>query len=329
MKEFLLRLCIGFPHDSAQWCRKSFHAFLIRQKASRRPRPCRLRRAPLPRKVSLVAMLYACIVPGLVAAQCPAGEVLVAEDENNWYCRAAGSYRGSRGEQLAGDYCKAKSLVAADQNAIRQLGFSAVSERFEMFQQVAEDQRAELKNKVIGALFDQGLDATDKLFEKSKSLNPWNVNNALSMLEKKHFGNAQVMAALRRIAAARGKPEMAASYHEFAEAAKHAAESYRTAEGVAKEPGTAQLQLLLGALKTLQGNYEAGLVVTALEFGESMAYLGYVTGQVNSLAAETDEELMKLNDISARLRARVSRLSAAKLAWQKEMDIPVAPRCDR
>src|SRR5690348_8110805 len=118
MEEFLLRLCIAFPIYSARWCCKSFLCLFNRQQASQSYQP-RSRCIRLRLAISVLAALCACIVPCIAAAQCPAGEILVAEDEDNWYCRAEDSYKGSQGEQLATDYCKTKAIIAADQAAIR------------------------------------------------------------------------------------------------------------------------------------------------------------------------------------------------------------------
>lgn len=262
-------------------------------------------------------------------AGCPSGEILVAEDTNNWYCREAKAYKSSGGPKLADQYCATNKKVAADQNAIRNLGFAVDVERYQMFGKVAEDQQADLKRKVMLAMFDQGLAATGNILDSAKSLNPWNVNKAAKLLEEKGFGNEQLIAALRDVAKVRGKPEMAAAYHHFEELAKAAVEGYSTGREMAKEPDTAQLQLLAGALKTMQGNYELGLVITGLEFGESIAYLSYASGEVNSLAQETDDKLAKLAPLAARMKDHVKEMVSAKQAWQSEMDIPVAPSCGR
>src|SRR5436305_2984687 len=193
-------------------------------------------RKPAKHLACFLAAAFVLLVSAFASAQCPAGELLIAENDNNYYCRVPDDYKGSHGEQLATNYCKTKTLIAADQNAIRNLGFNAITERFEMFAAVSEEQQAELKSKVISTLFDQGLEITGKLADQAKSLNPWNVNNAIKTLEENGFHNQQVIAALRRISRVKGKPEMAASYQEFAELAKKAAEGYKTGEGIRKDP---------------------------------------------------------------------------------------------
>jgi hypothetical protein len=279
-------------------------------------------------KIGLFGPLFLSAV-GAAAAGCPPGEILVAEDATNWYCREAKAYKNSEGPKLADQYCATNKKVAADQNAIRNLGFAVDVERYRMFGKVAQDQQADLKRKIMLAMFDQGLLATGNILDGAKSLNPWNVNKAVKLLEEKGFGNEQLIASLRDVARVRGKPEIAAAYHRFEELAKSTVEGYSTGQGMAKEPETAQLQLLAGALKTMQGNYELGLVITGLEFGESIAYLSYVSGEMNSLAQETDDKLAKLVPLAARLKDHVKYLVSTREAWQTEMDIPVAPSCGR
>jgi hypothetical protein len=283
-------------------------------------------------KVPLRAALFAIsLLPGVMRAAegCKAGEILVAEDQKNYYCLETKSYKKSQGPKIATQYCGTKKKVAADQEAIRDLGFAVDVERYEMFGKVADDQRAELKRRIFTAMFDQGLAGTGKLLDSAKSLNPWNVNKAAQLLEEKGLGNAQLIAALRDVARVRGKPEMAEAYHHFEQLAKSAVEGYNTGRGMAQEPDTAKLQLLAGALKTMQGNYELGLVITGLEFGESIAYLSYVSGQVNDLAQETDDKLAKLAHLGERLRGDVNDLVHSRQSWQAETDIPIPPSCAR
>ena len=271
-----------------------------------------------------------CLQAVLRAAEgCKAGEILVAEDQKNWYCLETKSYKKSLGPKLATQYCGTKIKLAADQSAIRDLGFAVDVERNEMFGKVAEQQQAELKRRIFTAMFDQGLAGTGKLLDSAKSLNPWNINKAAQLLEEKGLGNAELIAALREVARVRGKPEMVEAYHHFAELAKTAVEGYSTGRGMAEETDTAKLQLLAGALKTMQGNYELGLVISGLEFGESIAYLSYVSGQVNDLAQETDDKLAKLAHLGQRLKSDVNDLARYRQSWQAETDIPLPPLCGR
>lgn len=279
---------------------------------------------------SLLVVMFLLVGAIRAAAQgCQAGEILVAEDQKNWYCLDAKSYESSQAQKLASQYCLTKKKVAADQDAIRNLGLAIDAERYEAFGKVAEEQQRELKRRLFEAMFDQGLDATGKVLDSAKSLNPWNVNKAAKVLEEKGFGNPQLIAALRDVARVRGKPAMAEAYHHFAEMAKAAVKSYNTGQRIADDPNSSQLQLLVGALKTMQGNYELGLLVTGVEFGESMAYLLYLSGQVDDLSHQTDDKLSRLGPLGERLKSNVDELVRQKQAWQDETDIPLPPVCGR
>jgi hypothetical protein len=84
---------------------------------------------------------------------------------------------------------------------------------------------------------------------------------------------------------------------------------------------------LLGALKTMQGNYELGLLVTAAEFGESLAYIYYIGGELDDLARQNDDNMGKLAFLAQRLKNDVDAAVKARKAWQEEFEIPVAPKC--
>lgn len=264
-----------------------------------------------------------------VSQGCKKGEILVAEDAHNYYCLVSEDYNQTRGPQLAAQYCSAKKVIGADQSALHNLNFANDADRYELYTDVAKSQQAELKNRVMMALVSQALVASDALAQSAKSLNPYNVNNAAKLLEEKGFGNAQLISALRAVAAVRGKPEMAAAYSRFVQTAQMTLNGYGTGSGVEKDPATAQLQLLAGALKTVQGNYELGLVITTAQFGESLAYLYYVGGQIDDLANATDDKLGRVAALGSRLKGHVEDMVAARQAWQAETGVPSAPSCRR
>jgi hypothetical protein len=281
--------------------------------------------------MTLRAGILGCLLSSsaMHAAGCRKDEILVAMDAKNLYCLSTADYKNSHGPEFAAQYCSTKKTIAADQSAIRNLNFAADVDRYEMFGDVALDQQAELKNKVMMAMVGQALSATGSLAQSAKSLNPYNVNNAARLLEEKGFANTQLIAALRAIAAVKGKPEMAAAYQQFASMAQTGLNGYSTGRGIAKDPSTAQLQFLAGALKTMQGNYELGLVITGAEFAESVAYLCYVGAQVDDLTQVTDDKLARLTALGSRLKAHVHDLAAAQQAWQAETGVSIAPLCQR
>lgn len=261
-------------------------------------------------------------------AQCKPGDILVGEDADNYYCRSRAQYEGSAAQRAGTRFCSAKRTLGADQNAIRELGFAIDTERFEMFAEVSKEQKAELENKVFDALLDNGLEATTVLANSAKSLNPWNVNNAVKMLEEKGFKNAAVSSALRRIALQKDKPAMAAAYRDFVEATKAAKEGWNTGSAMAKDRQNADLRLLVGALKVMQGNPELGLVVSGAELGESFAYLAYVSGRVNDLTKSTDEKLQRLAMLSQRLKGHVGDVRTSRTGWRRAMGISTGePTC--
>jgi hypothetical protein len=258
---------------------------------------------------------------------CAANEILVAETDKAYYCLSLSDYNNSDGPKLAANYCSAKTKIAADQSAIRNLGFAISVERYLAISELAKQQQQLLKRKVMLAMFEQTLSATGALVDTAKSLNPWNVNNAVKLLEGKHFAFPVLADALRKIARVRGKPEMAAQYHQFELLAKGFVNGYVSQQAAQEDPDSAQLQLLLGALKTMQGNYELGLLVTAAEFGESLAYIYYIGGELDDLARQNDDNMGKLAFFAQRLKNDVDAAVKARKAWQEEFEIPVAPKC--
>src|SRR5262249_17253112 len=83
-----------------------------------------------------------------------------------------------------------------------------------------------------------------------------------------------------------------------------------------------------GALKALQGNPELATVVTTFEFGESLAYLGYLSGQVGDLTRATDDKLARVGTLHQRLRDHVGAVQASKSQWRNAMGIKSGePNC--
>jgi len=276
----------------------------------------------------VVVIATLCLVPTPARAQCNRGDLLVGEDADNYYCRTRGEYQGSAAEKAGTQFCAAKRVLAADQNAIRELGFAGDVERFEMFEQVSKKQKAELQRKLLDAMFDYGLEGGKLAADSAKGLNPWNVNNAVKVLEQHNLKNQTLVTALRRVAAAKGKPAMAEAYAHWAELARVGKEGLLTGWDVASEEENRELRVLLGALKAMQGNPELAMVVTTFEFGESLAYLGYVSGQVGDLTRATDDKLARVGTLHQRLKDDVGAVQASKGQWRSAMGIKTGePNC--
>jgi hypothetical protein len=262
--------------------------------------------------ISLVSVPFA-----IGHAQCRPGDTLIGADAKQYYCMEASKYAGSQAETYGLSYCRAQLAVAADQAAIRTLGFATNTERFELYGEVGAERKAEFQHTALSTLFDQGLSATQAMVNSASSLNPWNVNNAARTLKDNGFDNDVVVAALRSLARQRDKPAMAAAYREFVKKLKSAKEAWETEAAISADAKNAKLRLALAALKTLQGNPELGLVITGLGFGENVAYLIYLTGRTNDLTTVNDAQLSRLTQLSERLRDHVAAVAANKRAWRQ------------
>ena len=254
---------------------------------------------------------------GSLSAQCNSGEVLVGEDADNYYCMQKSKYESSPAKALAEQFCRTKRLLVADQNAIRALGFATDTQRFELFADTAQEQKSDLEHKLFDTFVDQSLDASVMAFRSAKSLNPWNVNNTINMLRAKGFESTTVISALRKIAAQKDKPAMFEAYEEFVETAKQVKEEWNTASDVTRDRQNANLRILLGALKVIQGDPQLGALVTSVEFGENLAYLYYLSGEVNDLGKVSDQKLKQLSELSGKLRSDLSAMVQSKRGWQR------------
>jgi hypothetical protein len=241
-----------------------------------------------------------------------------------------GEYKGSAAERCGLQFCHTREMVAADQASIHDLGFALDSERCEMFESVAREQKADLQHKIFDALLDRGLEATERSLDSAKSLNPWNVNKAVDMFKDKGFKNEAVIGAVRRIAQQKDKPALAAAYHDFVDVAKSAKQAWDTGSEMARDPDNAELRLIVGALKVVQGNPDLGFIITTEEFSENLVYLGYISGQVSELTKVSDDKLARLAVLAKRLKNRVSVMNASKMAWQKATGYTTAvPLCGK
>lgn len=281
-------------------------------------------------------IVFGVLIPmGIACADPKPGEILVGveEDEDNYYYyyMSEGDYVRSGAGRYATQFCRAKLNVTADQNAISALGLALEAERFQMIEGVAKEQLNAIRKKLFEKLLDTGLDTTGLMLEQAKSLNPWNVNTlaAVKLLKNNRFSNATIVAALRRIAEVNDKPAKVAAYKEFIQDVKNLKAGWKTAEKMEKDPENKELTLLLGALKVMQGNKKLGLLITTVEFGEHMAYLYYLSGEVEELTKTTDEKLSRLAALSERLKGHVKELNASREAWRKATGFSTAsPICD-
>jgi len=274
-------------------------------------------------------LLWFLLSAGTARAQARPGEVLIGEDDDNRYYMRIDQYQGSLTEKLAIEFCRTRKIVAADQRAISELGFALDAERLDAFAKMSREQKRELEHTLFDTLLGSSLDAADPLLDRAKSLNPYNVNRAINMLKNKHADNIFLVAALRRIARQKDKPAIVAAYQHFRDVVGRAKEGWQTGSDAAKDPDNANLHLLVGALKTMQGSSELGLAISGAEAGESLAYLAYGSNKVNELARVSDEKLAHLADLSTRLKRHVDDMAASKRAWQKATGHTVAtPICN-
>lgn len=274
------------------------------------------------------ALPFLVLCVGTAVAQCKPGDILIGEDADNYYCQSRIDYEGTPAQKYGAEFCREKTRVEADQNAIRQQGFSLDTEQFEMYGKVGEEQQAKIQHQVLDALLDQGLAGSVKAVDYAKSLNPVNVNKAISFLNKAGLNAPGVTSALRAVAAQSGKPGMAAAYKNFVVAARGAKEGWDLKETNEADSENKNLRLLLAGLKIAQGNYELGLVVQTAEFGESFAYLFYLDSRVDDLSRVTDDKLLRLNSLSERLKGDVAAKAQSKLNWQTATAHPGAsPSC--
>ena len=269
--------------------------------------------------VSWVVLASVCIGmnPTVVRAQCNS-DILVGEDSERYYCMSRGKYVGSAAEADAKAYFEAKLKIGALQAAIRNLGFNVDAERFEMYAMVSDAQRKELKQKLLNLLMDSALDGSVGIVNQGKSLNPWNVNNAILKLEAYGMDVEPFVAALRAVARTKNKPEMGRLYGVFIDGVKAAKEGWQTGAEMDKNPDSKLELVLLGTLKTIQSNPDLGAIVTAADFTENYCYLGYLSGQIDDLGHATDVKLRQLPELSKALKHRVDDMQNARSRWRQE-----------
>lgn len=220
-------------------------------------------------------------------------------------------------------FCTAKLRVAADKRAIQQLNLGIDPSNFEAFTAASEAQKAEFENQLRGALVDQAFEATAMAASSVAALNPWTVNKNINELRAIGLGDDRLFAGLRKIAETRDKPEMALAYKDLLDFVRAWKEGVDTGKDMAndvreREGKSPELRLLLGVLRTAQGNPDLGVLVTAADLGLSLAYLRYVSPEVENLSKMTDDTLALLKSRIKRLKADVDALNAEKRAVKGE-----------
>lgn len=219
--------------------------------------------------------------------------------------------------ELIRSFCSAKARVKADQEAIRALDFKAEIASFEMFEQVSQQQKAELINTLLSAALDQGLEASKKLPKKLMSLNIANVHSEIKRLEAIGLNkNQHVVNALYEIAQSLDERKKIKAYYRFLEQVQTAKKVYSAGAGVVKDPDNAGLRFLLGALQIAQQNKVLDLWVTAAEAGESFAYYLYLSGQVDDLTTLTEQKMKQLHELTTRMKSDMAVFKAAKRKLQ-------------
>lgn len=228
----------------------------------------------------------------------------------------------------ADEFCRMKGLAQSDVDAIKAIDFKADVEQFEQFEALGKKEKAAFQKKALMAALDQGLEAAEKGVDAAKSLNPWSVNTAIKDLKARGYDNELLFSAMRKVAAAKNKPDKVEAYKAFVKLAKAGYEGYETGKDMREEPDNARLRFLLGALKVMQGNPELGLMVTGAEFGESLGWLYYLNKLQNERMDITDTKLRLLGQLSDNLKAHIDAMKSARSAWNAETGQAGDPSCN-
>lgn len=219
--------------------------------------------------------------------------------------------------QLIRSFCSAKTRVKADQEAIRALDFKAEMASFEMFEQVSQQQKAELINTLLSAALDQGLEASKKLPKQLMSLNITNVHSEIKRLEAIGLNkNQHVVNALYEIAQSIDERKKIKAYYRFLEQVQTAKKVYSAGAGVVKDSDNAGLRFLLGTLQIAQQNKVLDLWVAAAEVGENFAYYLYLSGQVDDLTRLTEQKMKRLHELTTRMKNDMAVFKEAKRTLQ-------------
>lgn len=227
----------------------------------------------------------------------------------------------------ADEFCKMKGLSDADIAAIKAIDFRADIESYQEFEKLSTKEKASFENKAFMAALDQGLEAAEKGVDAAKSLNPWSVNTAIKDFKARGFDDPTLFAAMRKVAAATGKPQKAEAYKAFVKLAKAGYEGYKTGKDMREEPDNARLRFLLGTLKVMQNNPELGLAVTTAEFAESYAWLYWLDRLQSERMDITETKLKQLAALSANLKTHMDAMKTARDQYREDTGASDDPSC--
>lgn len=215
--------------------------------------------------------------------------------------------------KLAQSICSNELKIAAYQKAIQQMNFKVDTASFEEFEAISKEQKEELQGKLLSAFIDQGLEAPKIL------LKPGNISNRQVKKLKSMFNinNEYLIDAINELARAKNRRMMSKAYDDVVDRINIMRESYSTAQDIKKNPDDATLRFLLGALRIAQGNSMLGEIVTAADVSENLAYLAYLTGQIDELSKLTDDKTRRLNQTIVKMKQAMSDLKTAKEKWQQ------------
>jgi hypothetical protein len=207
-----------------------------------------------------------------------------------------------------------RQKVLNDEAAIKRLGFEKRAQDFADWDKLAEDAKEDFERETRDDLTDI---AIDKAFSGLKrgattigSLNPPKANRLIRELQTAGVTDPYLIAAIRKLANASGKPAVAVGVNEFLEGVKTAVKVAR------KDENNGNLDAIANMLSAVETDPELSLLLNDIKFAAASVYNNAARrvsqNEILQLTALNEQQLKDLKRLSELLKNHVTQLNKAK-----------------
>ncbi len=203
--------------------------------------------------------------------------------------------------------------IKNDQQALKRLGLPTVSDAFETWENLSEEQRQTLWKDTIVGTVSVGLQAISVASRPLGSFTPPQANALISRLRAAGANDPFVEATIRQVAITPGKPVMAANIRELATALDHGLAGGATRDAFAAGDLFAAGIEILGAFLPVVG-VASSAAKAIVNYGFAERALGVLQPDIAQVINLPEQDLAAVGRLSASIKTGVGRLGDQKAA---------------
>jgi hypothetical protein len=205
-----------------------------------------------------------------------------------------------------------RARIKEDQKSFQRLGFATVSDAFETWGSLADDERRELWKGTILSALTLGLQAIEMASRPIGSFTFRQANSLITRFRAKRISEPFLEQGIRKVAMTSGKPEMMRNVRHLADAIDQGLGTSGALVGLSNGQLEALATLPAVFLKSAEAKAAEALGETIVDFVFAQKAFGVIEPDLNRVLDLADRELSDVHRLSVSIKADINRLNDSK-----------------